>query len=43
MGRDKETRSDLIDLGSASIETKGAIGHVPDLALGQTGTALSND
>lgn len=43
MERDNEQRSDLIDLGTASVETKGLIGKVVDYANGQQGTALADD
>jgi len=38
-----EQRSDLIDLGAASVETKGLVGHIPDFAKGQDGTVLKDD
>jgi len=43
MERDHEQRSDLIELGAASTETKGFEGKVPDLAIGLSGTNLSDD
>lgn len=43
MQRDNELRSDLIDLGTVSAETKGIEGNVPDLAQGQNLTGLTDD
>ena len=38
-----EREDDVIDLGAASIETKGPGGPVEDLALGIFETGLSDD
>ncbi|QNA83755.1 benenodin family lasso peptide [Sphingomonas sp. So64.6b] len=34
---------DIIDLGAASIETRGIVGQEPDEALGKLGTGLTDD
>ncbi|EIZ78128.1 hypothetical protein WSK_3266 [Novosphingobium sp. Rr 2-17] len=34
---------DIIDLGAASVETKGPIGEGSDLVLGQNPAGLSDD
>jgi hypothetical protein len=39
----EDTRSDLIDLGTASVETKGPKGDFPDLAEGQVIPGLPRD
>lgn len=38
-----EREDDVIDLGTASVETKGPGGPVDDLALGIVQTGLSDD
>ena len=43
MERDNEVRSDLIDLGTASIETKGLDGKIPDFQHGQDAVGLTDD
>ena len=43
MERDNEDRSAVIELGAATVETKGKFGAVPDLELGIDGTGLTDD
>ncbi|WP_157081188.1 benenodin family lasso peptide [Novosphingobium naphthalenivorans] len=38
-----EREDDLIDLGTASVETKGPAGPVEDFAIGQVLAGLSDD
>lgn len=38
-----ERTDDVIDLGTASIETQGAIGENPDVGLGQNLAGLTDD
>ena len=38
-----ERENDVIDLGTASVETKGPFGPKPDIALGQVQPGLSDD
>ena len=43
MEREDNQREPLIDLGAASVETKGPVGIYPDDDLGQPEFGLSND
>lgn len=43
MDREDDVRSDMIELGAASAETKGPNGPVTDYALGQILSGLSDD
>lgn len=43
MERDNNQQVELIDLGQASVETKGPKGNIPDVGLGQAFTGLSDD
>lgn len=43
MERDDDVRSDVIELGAASAETRGAWGPLIDHKLGQVMAGLSND
>ena len=43
MKRGKKARSDLIDLGAATTETKGAIGFYSDDVLKRETPGLSNE
>ena len=43
MERNDEPCADLIDLGAASIVTKGPKGEFPDILEGQLVAGLSND
>jgi hypothetical protein len=38
-----EREDDVIDLGTASVETKGPFGPRPDIGLGQVHAGLSDD
>jgi len=41
--RNMNRENDVVELGTASIETKGPKGNIPDVALGQALTGLSDD
>lgn len=43
MEREQEVRSDLIDMGAATSETRGAIGSFGDEVLRQLTPGLSNE
>lgn len=43
MEREKEARSDLIDLGAATAETRGPVGIFTDERLGRETPGLSNE
>ena len=38
-----ERNDDIIELGTASVETKGPFGPKPDIALGQVQNGLADD
>ena len=38
-----EREDEVVELGTASIETKGPKGNIPDVGLGQAFTGLSDD
>jgi len=38
-----ERDNDVIELGTASVETKGPFGPKPDIGLGQVETGLADD